>query len=207
MPSTQWQASVWICYISTCVSTSTRILFVLHCTPTPEPHRASCFQHSGVLSLVEPLPLPEPHLELSRGDAACGAEVQAHHHGKAGGPAAVASGHRTEGLQDSEGSLELLHCWETEGRCHLCLKWATLVSESWVGQRQSLCQGCGAWGPPNSSLTESLRVLELSHGCSEYSQCPDMAILSSHNVLQAVPRTWNLPTGILNTHNVLARLF
>lgn len=94
-----------------------------------------------------------------------------------------------------------------EGRCHLCLKWATLVSESWVGQRQSLCQGCGAWGPPNSSLTESLRVLESSHGCSEYSQCPDMAILSSHNVLQAVPRTWNLPTGILNTHNVLARLF
>lgn len=68
MSGTQLQASVWICYISTCVSTSTWILFVLHRTPTPEPHHASCFQHSGVLSLVEPLSLRScTHSDTSQG--------------------------------------------------------------------------------------------------------------------------------------------
>lgn len=73
--------------------------------------------------LKEPMPIvPKPHLELSGCDSASGIEVQGHHHGKAGGPTAVASGHATKGPEDSEGSPELLHCQETEGRCHLCLK-------------------------------------------------------------------------------------
>lgn len=94
---------------------------------------------------MEPLPLPEPHLELSRGDAACGTDVQAHHHGKAGGPAAVASGHTAKGPQDGEGSLELLHCWETEGRCHLCLKWATLVSSPRIVGRTETISVSRVW--------------------------------------------------------------
>lgn len=66
--------------------------------------------------------IPKPHLELSGCDSAGGIEVQRHHHGKAGGPMAVASGHTAKGPEDSEGSPELLHWQETEGRCHLCLK-------------------------------------------------------------------------------------
>lgn len=67
------------------------------------------------------MPIPKPHLELSSCDSACGIEVQGHHHGKAGGPTAVASGHTAKGLEDSEGGPELLHCRETEVGCHLCL--------------------------------------------------------------------------------------
>lgn len=82
--------------------------------------------------LKEPVPIPKPHLELSGCDSASGIEVQGHHHGKAGGPTTVASGHTAKGPKDSEGSPELLHCQETEGRCHLCLKWGNLSRDpSW----------------------------------------------------------------------------
>ena len=51
-----------------------------------------------------------PHLELSSRDSACGTEVQRHHHGEPGGAAAMASGHRAKGPEDSEGGSNLLHC-------------------------------------------------------------------------------------------------
>lgn len=76
----------------------------------------------GMPHLKEPVPILKPHLELSGCDSAGGIEVQRHHHSKAGGPTAVASGHTAKGLEDSEGGPELLHYQETEGRCHLCLK-------------------------------------------------------------------------------------